>query len=189
MLPAVPAVRSPDRIGVEGYLAPLRQRTLTSEETHAVVTRNSVGCVHHTLADGAIRTSRVRYVRDGTALYLPAWTGVDGWYAARLPALECDVSEVDSRSCWRYVWLRGHAAPLQPTGASREREAWRQGVAVLRRTIANMAPTDELAVANFGIVRMDIDSWDGVVVPWGEVTGSSPVRCDEPVTVTALACD
>ena len=153
------------------------------------MTRNSVGCVHHTLADGATRATRVRYARDGSALYLPAWTGVDSWYAARLPALECDVSEVDWRSCWRYVWLRGHVTPLQPTGASSEREAWRQGVAVLRRMIANMAPTDELAVGNFGIVRMDMESWDGVVVPWGEVTGSSPLRCDEPVTAAGSARD
>lgn len=151
-----------------------RQRALTSEEMHAVVSRNSVGCVHQTLADGAVRTIRVRYVHDGNALYIPAWVPVDGWYEAP-PALEYDVSEVDWRSSWRYVRLRGPATPFQPTGASRERDAWRRGVAILRRMIANMAPTDALTLANFAIVRMDIECWDGAAVPWGEPAVCGPV--------------
>lgn len=167
-----------------------RERTLTSAELHAVVSRNSVGCVHQTLADGAARTTRVRYVHDGNALYIPAWVPVDGWYEAPPPALEYDVSEVDWRSSWRYVRLRGPATPLQPTGASREREAWRQAVAILRRMIANMAPTDALAVANFAIVRMDIECWDGAAVPWAE-TGAfvAPATRDQLVTAAASARD
>lgn len=173
MLPSVPAARFSDHIAAAGYLAPSRHRRLTSEEMHAVVTRNSIGSVRHALADGAVRTTRVRYVRDEGAIYLPAWTSAESWYAAPLPAIECDVSEVDWHSCWRYVWLRGHVTPLQPTGATREREAWRRGVAVLRQRITNMAATDELALANFGIVRMEMESWDGVMVPWGEVARAS----------------
>lgn len=169
-------VRAPNLTGVAGYLTLPRQPHLTPEEIHAVVTRNSVGSVHHMLADGAIRTSRVRYVRDGSILYIPAWTSIESWYASRLPTLQCDISEVDWFSCWRYVWLRGEMTPLHPTGAAREREGWRQGVSVLRRVIVDMAPTDDLALANFGIVRMDIESWNGAVVAWGEsALTSSPV--------------
>lgn len=150
-----------------------RERPLTWEETQAVLTRGSVACVHHVLADGAVRTIRARYAREGSALFIPAWTSAESWYSAGSPTLECDVSEVDWRSCWRYVRLRGQVTPLQPTGAARERDGWRQGVALLRRVVTGLAATDELAVANFGIVRMDVERWDGVVVPWGEVAESS----------------
>lgn len=136
---------------------------------HAVLTRNSIGCVHHKLAEGTVRTTRVRYAHVGSALFIPAWTSVESWYAARLPALECHVSEVDWHSGWRYVRLRGQAAPLFPTGALRERATWREGVGALRRMIPDLAATDELALANFGIVQMDIESWDGAVVVWDEV--------------------
>lgn len=144
-----------------------RQRILTLEEIRGVVSRNSTGCVHQTLADGVVRTTRVRYVHDGNTLYIPAWIPVDGWYEAPPPPLEYDVSEVDWRSSWRHVRLRGPATPLQPTGASHERDAWRQGVAILRRVVTNMAPTDDLAVANFAIVRMGIESGEGALVQWG----------------------
>lgn len=160
-------VHSGQEIVIASQLTPQRQPGLTYEEMQAVVTRNSKGRVHHTLADGAIRTSRVRYVRDGNTLYIPAWTRVESWYAARLPALECEVSEVDWSSGWRYVWLRGQVTPLHPTGAAREREAWRRGVAALRPMITDLASTDELALANFGIVQMDIESWGGAVAQWG----------------------
>lgn len=161
------------RSEVVGHLEPPRQPGLTREEMYAVLTRNSVGCVHHKLAEGPMRTSRVRYAREGSALFIPAWDSVESWYAARLPALECHVSEVDWYSGWRYVRLRGHATPLYPTGAPPERAAWRDGVAALRLMILDLAPMDELALANFGIVQMEIESWDGAVVVWDEVPLSS----------------
>lgn len=170
----------PELTGSDARLTRAPQASLTREEMHAVLARNSEGCVHHTLSDGAVRTSRVRYAHTGTMLYIPAWTRVESWYAARLPALECYVSEVDWRSCWRLIRLRGEMTPLHPTGAAREREAWRQGVAILRSVIPHMPPNDELAVANFGIVQMDIGSWDGAVVHWHEEIDSSDQIGDEP---------
>jgi hypothetical protein len=81
---------------------------------HAVVARNNAGCLRYPLSDSAIRTRRVRYVRHADALYIPAWANLDSWYETPPPELECDVSEVEGRACWRYVWLRGRAIPLHP---------------------------------------------------------------------------
>lgn len=141
-------------------------RNLTTTEAQAVVDRNTHGCVRYPLADGVVAASRVRYARQASALYFPVWTNVDDWYDDGLPHLECDVSEVEGHTCWRYVWLRGRATPLYPTGSDRERRAWRDGIAVLRRAFINLAPADDLALANFGLVRLDVDSWLGALVPW-----------------------
>jgi hypothetical protein len=180
MIPAVSAA-SPSRAwGGAGRHTSSRERRMTADETHALVARNSVGCVHYPLADGPTRTIRVRYAREGSALYVPAWTSVEHWYSTVAPAVECDVSEVDWHSCWRYVWLRGPATPLQPTGGAREREAWRQGIAALRRTLTHLAATDELALSNFGIVRLDVESCDGVAVRWGETAALGSLAVTNP---------
>ena len=141
-------------------------RNLTTTEAQALVDRNTRGCVRYALADGAVATSRVRYARHSSALYMPVWTHVGDWYDDGVPELECDVSEVDGHTCWRYVWLRGRATPLYPTGGERERRGWREGIAVLRRAFSNMPPADDLALTNFGIVRLDVDSWHGAIVAW-----------------------
>ena len=161
-------VATANRTGVAGRVLP-QHRGVDDEEARAVVARNSTGCVRHRLADGPIRTFRVRYALDSGGLYIPAWAGLDLWSAPGPLTLECDVSEVDRQSCWRYVWLRGTGSALQPTGASRERRAWREGISILRRTIPGMAPTDELAIANFGVVRMEVESFIGSAVSWGDV--------------------
>jgi hypothetical protein len=144
----------------------LTSRNLTTSEAQAVVDRKTQGRVHYPLANGVVATRRVRYARQGSALYIPVWTNVDAWHDEAGPQLECDVSEVDGYACWRYVWLRGHAAPLYPTGCDQERHAWREGIAVLRRAVITLAPMDDLALANFGVVRFHVESWLGALVPW-----------------------
>jgi hypothetical protein len=150
---------------IEHELFP-RRRVLTTDESRAVVARNSIGCIRYPLSDSATRTSRVRYARQTDTLYIPAWTSLDSWYEMGPPELECDVSEVEGRACWRYVWMRGRALPLYPTGGAAERQEWRRAIAVLRSALVNMAPPDELAMTNFGVVRMNIESLEGAVVPW-----------------------
>ena len=153
-------------VGETRYHPQSAPRSLTLAESQLLVERNRRGCVRYPLAEGAIATSRVRYARQSSALYMPAWTNVEEWYDDGAPQLECDVSEVDGHSCWRYVWLRGRATPLFPTGGDAERRAWREGVAVLRRTFTNIGVADDLALANFGIVRLDVESWHGAIVAW-----------------------
>lgn len=143
-----------------------RRQGLTTAEAQAVVARNSIGCIRYSLSNSASRTIRVRYAGRAGALYIPAWTSLDTWYQTRPPKLECDVSEVEGRSCWRYVWMRGRATPLHPTGVAGERQAWRDAITVLRRVVSNLPPSDELAVANFGVVRLDVESLEGAIVPW-----------------------
>jgi hypothetical protein len=140
-------------------------RNLTTAEAQALVDRSTHGCVRYPLANGAIATRRVRYARHASTLYIPVWTNVDDWYDDGVPQLECDVSEV-SQMCWRYVWLRGRPTPLHPTGCDQERQAWHQGIAVLRRAVTALAPTDDLALANFGLVSLHVESWLGALVPW-----------------------
>jgi hypothetical protein len=142
------------------------RRSLTTDEAYAVVARNSIACVRYPLSHVATRSSRVRYARHAGTLYIPAWTNLDSWYETHPPELECDVSEVEGRSCWRYVWLRGRATPLHPTGVAGERQAWREAIAILRRAVPNIPIADDLAVANFGVVRMDIESVEGAIVFW-----------------------
>jgi hypothetical protein len=141
-------------------------RSLTMAESQLLVDRNTRGGVRYPLTDGVIASSRVRYARQSSALYMPAWANVDEWYDDGVPELECDVSEVDGHSCWRYVWLRGRATSLFPTGRKAERQAWREGVAALRRTFTNIGGADDLALANFGIVRLDVELWRGAIVTW-----------------------
>jgi hypothetical protein len=143
-----------------------RRRSLTTDEAYAVVARNRIACIRYPLSDSATRTSRVRYAQHAGALYIPAWTSLETWYETDPPELECDVSEVEGRSCWRYVWMRGPATPLLPTGVASERQGWREAIAILRRAVPDLPQADELAVANFGAVRMDVEFLEGAIVPW-----------------------
>jgi hypothetical protein len=159
-------VTSPLAWGETEHVVAMRRRSLTIAEAHAVVARNSIGYVRYSLSDSATRISRVRYAQHAGTLYMPAWASLDSWYETPPPTLECDVSEVEGRSCWRYVWMRGRATPLHPTGVAAEREAWREAIVTLRRTVRDIPPADELALANFGVVRMDVESLDGAIVRW-----------------------
>lgn len=177
---AEPGTRSSNDIA--GHIPLPHRASLTHEEIHDVVSRNSVGCVYHKLEEGTIRTSRVRYAHEGSTLYIPAWPSIESWYAARFPSLECHVSELDWRSWWRCVRLRGHVIPLHPTGAPREREAWHKAVAALRRRIVDMAPTDELTVTNFGVVQIDIEFWEGAGMAWEDPDQASTAIGHAPET-------
>lgn len=179
--------RTRDHTDIAGHISLPQRASLTHEEIHAVVTRNSVGSVYHKLEEGTIRTSRVRYAHEGNALYIPAWPSIESWYAARLPSLECHVSELDWRSWWRCVRLRGHVIPLHPTGAPREREAWHKAVAALRRRIVDMAPTDDLAVTNFGVVQIDIEYWEGAGLVWADPEQASMARGHTPETADSIS--
>jgi hypothetical protein len=106
----------------------------------------------------------VRYAWHLGGLFVPAWTTLEPWYDELPRPVECDVSEVDGHLWWRYVWLRGVATPLLPTGAQAEREGWRAGIAALRRRLPALAATDQLALDNFGVVRVNITSARGTVV-------------------------
>jgi hypothetical protein len=139
-------------------------RCLTALEVRTIVERNTVACVRYQSSDTVARTCRVQYSAISDSLYIPAWTSIDSWDETRRLDLECDVSEVEGRACWRYVWLRGHSTLLYPTGDAVERTAWREAAAVLRRAFPAMPPVDQLAVANFGIVRLDVRSWAGAIV-------------------------
>src|SRR5918999_560000 len=138
------------------------KRTMAPEDVSRVLARNSVASITQDLDDGHPRTHRAQYVFAANELYLPAWTHPESFYRSPAVIVECDVSELDGLSCWNYVWIRGVVTPLQPTGDSSEREVWRYGVAQLRRVIATLGPTEELAFANFGIFRVDIRTQSGV---------------------------
>lgn len=133
-----------------------------------MVARNSHGVVRYALSDAGFGAHRVRYARAATALYVPAWSSLGHWSDAHVPDIECDVSEIDGRSCWRYLWMRGRPRSLHPTGSAGERRAWRDGVNALRHVVANMPSTDHLALENFGIVRIDVRMCEGVALTWEE---------------------
>lgn len=138
---------------------------LTPEEVSAIFTRNSTTTLLFSLDDGSPRTTRIRYRYTGSLVYVPATPALASLLSADVePYVECDVSEVDGLACWRYVWARGTVTALQPTGASVERDEWREGIEQIRAVMPMLAHTEDLRFKNFGVLRITPLVLSGVVV-------------------------
>lgn len=138
---------------------------LSREDAVDVVARNSDCVIRHELDDGSVRVHRLQYAWVPSALFLPAWTSLESLSRGSAAFVECYVNELDSGVAWRVVRLRGRSIPLLPTGDARERDQWRTGVGALRSRIQGLAQTEDLALANFGIVRVDLQEIVGNTVP------------------------
>jgi hypothetical protein len=142
---------------------------LSLDEASAVFARNSVATVTYALDDGRMRVTRERYAYSRCALYIPASAHLSALFNSSMErAIECDVSEIEGMSQWRYAWLRGGSVLLQPTGGALEREEWREGIEQIRRVVSGLPATEELRFANFGIVRVKELRFYGTRVPLGE---------------------
>lgn len=134
-------------------------------EVDALLARNHMARITHALGGGNRRTRRAPYVSGTGVLYVPA-TSCPLLLAESTPRrLDCDVSELTGLSHWRYVWTSGPAEPLHPTGSASEREEWYYGVELLKRVMFELGTVQELAFANFGIVRLTVESKAGVHLP------------------------
>ena len=151
--PSTAVVHEPRADALAYVMAP---RDLGRDEIDAVLMEARTCRITRHTDDGRPYTRRVHFAFDGESIIVPAGA-IRGLMTAggEVPVL-CDVSHVIGLSCWRYVWLSGHATPLQFTGGAAERAAWRLGVAQLQRVNGELSKTDVLAMENYAIARIDV---------------------------------
>lgn len=146
--------------------------SLSTDDIFDVLARQMTASVTYGLADGHTRTTREPYVLVGDALYFPSSPNLGAFVSNGGPVghegellraggqsartVECEINELDGLSEWRYVWLRGCATLLQPTGGTSERNSWRLGIEQLRAVVPRFrdATVEALAFGNFGVVRL-----------------------------------
>jgi nitroimidazol reductase NimA-like FMN-containing flavoprotein (pyridoxamine 5'-phosphate oxidase superfamily) len=113
-------------------------RALEPDECHGVLARNHVGRLAWSHRD-QVEIEPIHYVHAGDWLFGRTSPGAKldtlggGFYHAWPVALEVD--EVEALFRWRSVVVHGNFYPIDPEGASWEREEWAAGVEALRRLI------------------------------------------------------
>ncbi|HEU4994781.1 MAG TPA: hypothetical protein VFT29_08175 [Gemmatimonadaceae bacterium] len=153
-------------------IEPSAVMSLSADDILDVLARQTTASVTYALADGHMRTTREPYVLVDYALYLPSSPSLGAFVSnggaagylgeSRRPGgqsaqtVECEINELDGLTEWRYVWLRGCATLLQPTGGASERNSWRLGIERLRAVVPRFrdASVEALAFGNFGVVRL-----------------------------------